>query len=180
VTTILGVSASPDSGGRTATGVAAVLRGAADARAETRLLELATTDTAEALAAIAAADAIVLASPVYRATISRQLKQLLEHLERGKWGEQTAPLRGKAAAIVMTGASWHHFLSLGDLRNILASFFAVQVLSPGLYLEPSQYAGRERLTDEAEAVARLHGAPLVALADVCAHAAVFTRLEPQA
>ena len=46
---------------------------------------------------------------------------MLENFQRGKWGEETAPLQGKAAAVVLTGASGHHFLAVDGLRNVLAN-----------------------------------------------------------
>ncbi len=99
-------------------------------------------------------------SPVYRATYSALLKGVLEATERGKWGETRAPLQGKAAAIVLTGASGHHFLAVNDLRDVLAGFFAVQVLSPGLYFDHSHYVDRSTLNEDSAALAARHGAAL--------------------
>jgi FMN reductase len=83
---IVGVVASPTRGGRTHTAVAGVLLGVAKAGAQTSLLERANTTLDEVLAAFAGADAVVLGSPVYRASYSASLKELLERTERGKWG----------------------------------------------------------------------------------------------
>lgn len=162
---VLGVVAGPEPGGRTATAVDGVLAGAAAAGASTALLELAQTPVPGVIAAFDTADAVVFGSPVYRATYSALLKELLERTERGKWGETSAPLQGKAAAVVLTGASGHHFLALGDLRTVLAGFFAVQVLSPGLYFEHADYVDRTTLTEKSAALAGAHGA---ALADLTA------------
>lgn len=179
MTTIIGVAGGPEPGGRTATAVAAVLDGAAAAGAKTELLELSELSVAQVVAAIDAADAVVLGSPVYRATYSSLLKGLLENLERGRWGEQSAPLQGKAAAVVLTGASGHHFLAVDSLRSVLAGFFAVQVLAPGLYLDHSGYLDRSTLTDDSRELARGHGAALADLAAAVRASAAIAALRPQ-
>ena len=161
--TVLGLVGGPEPGGRTSTAVAGVLAGAADSGAKTTLLELSQTPADEIAAALADADAFVFGSPVYRATYSALLKGVLEATERGKWGEKTAPLQGKAAATVLTGASAHHFLASGGLRNVLAGFFAVQVLSPGLYFDHGHYTDRTTLTPDSATLAATHGAALVDL-----------------
>jgi FMN reductase len=162
---ILGVAGGPDAGGRTSAAIAGVLAGAAEAGATTSLIELSATPVADVVAAISDADAVVFGSPVYRATYSALLKDLLERTERGRWGEKTAPLQGKVAATVITGASGHHFLATNDLRNVLAGFFAVQVLSPGLYFDHGAYSDRSTLNEDAAALTAAHGA---ALADLTA------------
>ncbi|WP_433280480.1 NAD(P)H-dependent oxidoreductase [Pseudonocardia xinjiangensis] len=176
---VLGIAGGPDAGGRTSTAIAGVLAGAAAAGAATTLVELGSTELPEVVAAIDAADAVVLGSPVYRATYSALLKGLLEGTERGKWGESTAPLQGKAAAIVLTGASGHHFLALGDLRNVLASFFAVQVLSPGLYFDHGGYVDRTTLTEDSAALAAAHGAALVDLTAAIRSSKALSAITPQ-
>lgn len=158
--TVVGVVAGPEAGGRTTTAVSAVLDGTG---AKATLLELSETSHAEVVDAFEHADAVVFGSPVYRASHTAALKALLEATERGKWGEKTAPLQGKAAAVVLTGASGHHFLAQNDLRSVLASFFAVQVLSPGLYLDHGGYVDRNTLTDQSTAIAHAHGAALADL-----------------
>jgi FMN reductase len=176
---IVGVVASLTPGGRTSTAVAGVLLGAAKAGAATSLIELSDVAAEEALAAFAEADAVVLGSPVYRATYSALLKDLLERTERGKWGERTAPLQGKAAATVLTGASAHHFLAANDLRSVLAGFFAVQVLSPGLYLDHSDYRDRSSLTEDSAELAATHGAALADLTSAVRASHALSALTPQ-
>ncbi|GAA2561032.1 NAD(P)H-dependent oxidoreductase [Pseudonocardia hydrocarbonoxydans] len=176
---VVGISGGPDAGGRTSTAVAAVLAGAGSAGATTRLIELGGADVADVVAAIDAADAVVFGSPVYRATYSALLKTLLEATERGRWGETTQPLQGTAAATVLTGASGHHFLAANDLRNVLAGFFAVQVLAPGLYFDHSAYVDRSTLADDGAALAAAHGAALVDLAAAVRGSAALSALVPQ-
>lgn len=160
MTTILGLAGGPEAGGRTATAVAAILDGAEKQGAQTRLLELSGTELPDVVAAVGDADAVVFGSPVYRATYTSLLKGVLEGLERGKGSETSAPLQGKAAAVVLTGASGHHFLAVNYLRDVLAGFFAVQVLAPGLYLDHSGYVDRTTLTEDSVALTAAHGAAL--------------------
>jgi len=174
---LIGIVGGPDAGGRTSTAVAGVLVGATGA--DTDLIELSSANPGDVAAAMAAADGIVFGSPVYRATYSSLLKQMLEVTERGRWGERTAPLQGKAAATVLTGASGHHFLAVNDLRNVLAGFFAVQVLSPGLYLDHGSYVDRSTLTGEGAAMAAIHGAGLADLATAVRMSTILAGLTPQ-
>jgi FMN reductase len=176
---IVGVVASPAPGGRTHAAVAGLLLGAAKAGATTSLVELSDVAVQDVLAAFAEADAVVLGSPVYRATYSASLKDLLERTERGKWGERTAPLQGKVAATVLTGASAHHFLAANDLRSVLAGFFAVQVLSPGLYLDHGDYRDRSTLTEESAELAAAHGAALADLTTAVRASPALSTLTPQ-
>jgi FMN reductase len=179
MTHVLGVVAGPEPGGRTATAVAGVLAGAEKAGATTSLSELSEAGTDSVIAAFTGADGVVFGSPVYRATYSALLKELLERTERGKWGEATAPLQGKVAATVLTGASGHHYLALGDLRNVLAGFFAVQVLSPGLYFDHGGYVDRTTLTDESAELAAGHGAALADLSAAVRGSAALQAITPQ-
>ncbi|WP_134325043.1 NAD(P)H-dependent oxidoreductase [Cumulibacter soli] len=175
---VVGIVASPSEGGRTTAAVAGILAGATKAGAETRIIELASAERSVAIEAIDSADAVVFGSPVYRATYSAQLKDVLENTQRGLHGETTAPLRGKAAAIAFTGASAHHFLSTDSARAILASFFATQVLSPALYLEHKDFQDRETLGEIATGWADQHGAALVDLARAVRASAALSTLDP--
>lgn len=86
------------------------------------------------LARVAAADAIVLGTPMYRATYAGVLKEFLDRLHRGGPPEGFAsPLRGKPVAVVATGASDHHFLGVDPLIDLLVRFFAAFVVPPALY-----------------------------------------------
>jgi len=179
MTNILGLAGGPEAGGRTSTAIAGVLAGAAQRGAETRLLELGSTPQPEVVRAVDAADGVVVGSPVYRATYSSLLKGVLEGLERGKGTETTAPLQGKAAAVVLTGASGHHYLAINDLRDVLASFFATQVLSPGLYLDHTAYVDRSTLTEGSVALTAAHGAALLDLTVAVRSSPALAALQPQ-
>ena len=148
---VLGIVSSPSGGWRTRTAVEAVAW-AADATAS--VVDLDRTDRVAVLRQMAAADAVVLGSPVYRASYTAELKTFLDATERGKHGETSAPLSGTAVAIVMTGASPHHFLAPEQLRTILCAFFAAQVLAPSLYLAHDSFDGQTLTTDAAGLAAR--------------------------
>jgi FMN reductase len=177
---ITAIDGSPSGGGRTSGVLDAVLRGAAGAGAETRIVSLADGDVDTG--ALGASDAFVFGSPVYRASFATPLKALLDRLPRGMWGEAEEPLRGRAAGIVLTGASWHHYLALNELRSVLAGFFAAHVLSPGLYVPTEGFdeADKQRLTDPFEALARRQGAALVDLARAISQSSELQDVRPQA
>lgn len=157
---LLGVDGSPTGGGRTEVVLRAVLEAAGAAGAETALVRLAEREPGQLVQTLEEVDGFVFGSPVYRASFAWPLKELLDHLPRGMWGEPTAPLRGKPVALVMTGASLHHFLATNDLRGVLSAFFGAHVLPPGVYVprdgfdEPGTslrepYAGQAELTGRA-------------------------------
>lgn len=92
---VVGVVASPQGSVRTSAAVQAVLAGCEQRGATTSCLSLVDVPRGTVLAALDAADAVVFGRPTYRASYSSQLKDLLEHTERGRYGEQTAPLAGR-------------------------------------------------------------------------------------
>lgn len=172
---ILGVDGSPTGDGRTRTALEAVLEAAAAAGATTELVSLRDGDPD-----LGSADAFVLGSPVHRASFAAPLKAFLDRVPRGMWGETMQPLTGRAVAIVLTGASWHHFRALDDLRNVLASFFAAHVLVPGLYVPSEGFDADKRLTERFTAPATAQGTALVSLAAAVEAAPALRDLRPQA
>jgi FMN reductase len=101
-------------------------------------------DTATMVAAIAGADAVVLATPIYRGTLTGVLKNLLDHVP-------VAALRGKPVGLVAMGGSDHHYLGAErHLRDIL-SWFGAHTLPTAVYLTsrdftegaPGERASRE-------------------------------------
>lgn len=178
MTTILAVVASPHVGGRTTAAVQTLLAAAREA-GTVSLVELAATTTDDVLAAMAASDAIVFGTPVYRAGHTALLRSLLESTQRGMYGETSAPLRGKATAIVMTGADDYHYLATDGLRAVLANFFATQVLSPALYLGGTAFNPDTTLTAEAAQLAATHGGALVELATAVHQSALLSTMDPQ-
>lgn len=179
---VLGIVGSPQKGGRTLVATRALLRGAADSGCDVDEIELAEDrlSTDEILERMDGADAFVFASPVYRARAAFPLKNLLDMMPRGMWGETSAPLQGKACAIALTGATAHHFLAVDDLRSVLSGFFAIQVLSPGLYLPAEAFVDRDALNSENVALAELHGRALVALSEAVRASVEISGLRPLA
>ena len=86
---------------------------------------------AHAVAQVAAAQVLVVATPVYKAAYSGVLKVFLDLLP------QTA-LQGKAVLPLATGGSPHHMLALDyALRPVLQSLGARHIL-PGIYATDAQ------------------------------------------
>jgi FMN reductase len=107
-------------------------------------------DTAAVVKRIDAADIVVLASPVYRASFTGALKNLLDHLP-------VEALMGKPCGIVAMGATAHHFLGVEwHLRDVLTWFGAI-VPPTGVYLSSADFSDGN-LVDRASA-------DLAALAD---------------
>ena len=181
MTLVLAVVGSPEAGGKSATAARAVLAGARAAGADVELVELAGVEYGEKLQdALEEADAVVFAAPVYRARAAFPLKMFLDRVPRGMWGEASAPLRGKACAVVLTGATWHHFLALDDLRGVLATFFAAQVLSPGLYLSSDAFTDAKELTQDWADLAYTNGVALTDLARAVRDSKAIGALRPLA
>src|SRR6202012_5459454 len=83
--------------------------------------------------AIAHADAVLLATPVYRGSLTGVLKNLLDHVP-------VEALERKPVAIVAMGASPHHYLGAErHLRDVL-SFFGADVLPVAGYLTSADFA----------------------------------------
>jgi FMN reductase len=84
-------------------------------------------DTAALIDLLSAADGVVLATPVYRGSLTGALKNLLDHAP-------VPVLEAKPTALVAMGGSDHHFLGADrHLRDILA-FFGADVLPTAVYL----------------------------------------------
>lgn len=115
-------------------------------------------DTERIVDAIAGADAVLLATPVYRGSMTGALKNLLDHVP-------VPALEGTPTAIVAMGGSDHHYLGVErHLRDVLA-FFGAHVLPTAVYLTgrdftdgvPSQGAAQQldALITSATELARL-------------------------
>jgi len=178
---VLAIVASPTGGGKSVAAAEAVLVGARAAGAETELVELAGVDSSdEVQASLDRAEGVVFAAPVYRARAAFPLKVFLDGLPRGMWGDTSAPLQGKACALVLTGATWHHFLAVDELRGVLATFFAAQVLSPGLYLPGEAFTEGQELSQRWSELAAAHGAALNDLARAVRESKALRGLRPLA
>jgi FMN reductase len=116
-------------------GVSAAMLNLADHRisfADGRPPERFTDDTARVVSALAEADAVLIASPVYRGSFTGALKNLLDLTP-------VDALRSKPVGIVAMGATPHHYLGVDwHLRAVLAWFGAL-VAPTSVYLESAHF-----------------------------------------
>jgi FMN reductase len=148
VTTFLAVIGAVTPPGRLHTAVTAVVEHAAsrpgvaasalnlgDHRisfADGRPLEQLSDDSAAVVRRLADADAVLLASPVYRGTYTGALKNLLD----------LAPidaLRGKPVGIVAMGATLHHYLGVDWQLRAVLGWFGARVTPTSVYLDSSHF-----------------------------------------
>jgi len=153
MTRIVGVLGSVTPPGRLSRALAWALEAARerDAAVETKLINLADVrlgfadgrpadqladDTASVIGELDRADAVLFASPVYRASFTGALKNLLDLTP-------IDALRGKACGIIAMGASQHHYLGVDwHLRDVLAWFGAVP-LPVSVYLSSADFTEGE-------------------------------------
>ena len=129
-------------------------------------------DTAKIVAAVRAADAVILASPVYRGSFTGSLKNLLDHLP-------VESLAGKPVGIVAMGATQHHHLGVDwHLRDVLAWFGAL-VAPTSVYLASADFENGVPVESAQRDLASLTHA-LVALAKVAPPAGTFLGPRPLA
>jgi FMN reductase len=89
-------------------------------------------DTAATIDLLRKADAVLLATPVYRGSLTGALKNLLDHVP-------VEALREKPTGIAAMGASTHHFLGAErHLRDVLA-FFGATLTPTAAYLTSADF-----------------------------------------
>ena len=103
-------------------------------------------DTQAVVERVIAADMYLIATPVFRASFTGALKNLLDHVP-------VEGLQGKACGLIGMGATDHHYLSIdAQLRPVLAWFGAH--VAPGMvYLQSSHF--QDGQLADAQAVADL-------------------------
>lgn len=93
-------------------------------------------DTAAVIERVRAGDAVVIATPVYRASFTGALKNLLDQLP-------IDALMGKPCGIVAMGATNHHYLGADwHLRDVL-TWFGALVVPSSVYLVSADFAEGE-------------------------------------
>ncbi len=93
-------------------------------------------DTPSVVEMVMGARALVIASPVYRASFTGALKNLLDQLP-------VEALMGKPCGIVAMGATSHHFLGVDwHLRDVL-TWFGALVAPTSVYLSSADFADGE-------------------------------------
>jgi Rrf2 family protein len=105
-------------------------------------------DTARAVAAIAEADAVIAATPVYRGSLTGALKNLFDHLP-------VESLEAKPVGLVSMGSSDHHYLGAERRMRDVLSFFGALVAPVAVYLTSADFVeGRpsERANAELDAL----------------------------
>ena len=103
-------------------------------------------DTQAVVERVIAAEMFLIATPVFRASFTGALKNLLDHVP-------VEGLHGKACGLIGMGATDHHYLSVdAQLRPVLAWFGAHVV--PGMVYLQSRHFQDGKLADE-QAIADL-------------------------
>ena len=98
----------------------------------------------EALGAVRDADAVILASPVYRATMTGALKNFLDLLP-------LEALQHKPVGIVAMGATPHHFLGTASHVRDVCAWFGALPAPTDVYLTSSDFMdGRVSADSEAD------------------------------
>jgi FMN reductase len=123
-------------------GVSATLLNLADYRvsfADGRPPDRFTDDTARVVSVLAGADAVLIASPVYRGSFTGALKNLLDLLP-------VDALRSKPIGIVAMGATLHHYLGVDWHLRAVLTWFGALVAPTSVYLESAHFQEGE-LTD---------------------------------
>lgn len=99
-------------------------------------------ETRHAVERVAAAGAVLIAAPVYRASFPGVLKNLLDIVPVGG-------LQGKPVGIVAMGGSAHHYLAVDtQLRQVLGWFGAL-VAPAGVYLTGTDFRDGELASESA-------------------------------
>lgn len=195
MTELLGIAGSVTQPSRTRAAVEVALEGAEQALgAETEVLHLAELDletadgrtleeyegdTRRALEQIIGSEAYLFGTPVYRASYSGALKNLLDLIPRGQWQADVAPLEASAVGLVATGGSPHHFLTIDDELRPVLSFFGAHTVGSGAYLDPSAFEDGAVTDGEARARLETLGAATVELSRAVRKGEHLSAIEPQ-
>ena len=98
-----------------------------------------TDDTEAVVEQVMAADMYLIATPIFRASFTAALKNLLDHIP-------VEGLMGKACGLISMGATDHHYLTVDtQLRPVLA-WFGAHLVPGAVYLQ-SRHFEQGQLTD---------------------------------
>ena len=123
-------------------------------------------DTATAIAAIESARALIVATPIYRGSLTGSLKNLFDLTP-------VPALQGKVIGIVAMGASLHHYLGAErHLRDVLA-FFGAVVMPVAVSRDNSDFTDGQPGERAAAALYQLFAATAEASAALAGTAAGF-------
>ena len=171
--TLLGIHGSVTSPGRLHQALASALEAAAahDSSITTELLHLGDhqisfadgrpaeaygDDTQKVLEQVMAADMYLIATPIFRASFTGALKNLLDHIP-------VEVLMGKAVGFIGMGASDHHYLTVdSQLRPVLA-WFGAHLVPGQVYLQSTHFKDGKPADPKAIAGLETLGKSVVAL-----------------
>lgn len=101
-------------------------------------------DTQAVVERVVAADMYLIATPVFRASFTGALKNLLDHVP-------VEGLHGKACGLIGMGATDHHYLSIDvQLRPVLA-WFGAHVVPGMVYLQSRHFRDGQLANEQAVA-----------------------------
>ena len=104
-------------------------------------------DTQAVVERVISADMFLIATPVFRASFTGALKNLLDHVP-------VEGLQGKACGLIGMGATDHHYLSIdAQLRPVMA-WFGAHVVPGMVYLQSSHF--QDGQLSDLQAIADLH------------------------
>lgn len=133
-------------------------------------------DTRRALALVEAADAYVVATPVYRASYTGALKNFFDLVPNDPNGSD--PLRGKVVGLLATGGSDHHYLVLEHQLRPLFGFFGAHTVARAVYASARDFNPQRQVEGKlVEELARL-GQEVVILAQFLGDSPTGFRPEP--
>ncbi|MCA0972524.1 NAD(P)H-dependent oxidoreductase [Halobacillus litoralis] len=113
-------------------------------------------ETKELIDKVEEADALIIGTPVYRASLTGALKNLFDLIPNDS-------LKGKAIGFIATGGSYHHYLVIDHQLVPLAHYFRAHVVPGGVYAHNEHFSNkkltapdvRERLIKLGESVVEL-------------------------
>jgi FMN reductase len=111
-----------------------------------------------AVATVIAADAVVFASPVYRATYAGVLKNFLDILP-------VEGLRDKPVGLTVLGATHHHYLGVDNALRAVFAWYGALALPTSVYLAGGDFDEQKLPNEKARAELDGLAASVVALTD---------------
>lgn len=114
--------------------------------------------TQHAVKAVVDASAVLIASPVYRASFPGVLKNLLDILP-------VEALRNKPVGIVAMGGSPHHYLAVDSHLRLVLSWFGALVMPTAVYLTGKDFTDGKLASEEASGDLKALGKAMVSLAE---------------
>jgi MsuE subfamily FMN reductase len=114
-------------------------------------------DTKHVIDKIVEADALIVATPIYRGSLTGALKNVFDLIPNDA-------LTGKVIGFIATGGTYHHYLVIEHQLKPLAGYFKAHVVPGNVYAHNSHFENKqlvdeeiiERLKELGESVVNLH------------------------